>query len=214
MDANLLRIKDEIERSAAIVGRDPASVTLIAVSKQQSIEAIRRLYDSGQRHFGESRLQEALPKIEALPPDIHWHFIGKLQSNKVRRTAELFGLIHTLETQSQLREFAKLSFGCDALIEVNIAKEPQKSGIFPEALDEYLQEVLNCPRIHFRGLMVIGPDVDDPEASRPYFRELKSLGDQIGAEAISMGMSRDFGVAIQEGATHVRVGTALFGGRD
>lgn len=211
--SRLDRIRERIEIAARSVGRDPSEVTLIAVSKTVDVEAIQSAYDVGQRHFGESRLQEALPKIEALPTDIVWHFIGKLQSNKAKRAAMSFAVIHTLESDSQLRELAKAGREVDGLIEVNIADEPQKSGISAKNLEAFANSGLQYPSVHLRGLMTIGPPLQDPEAMRPFFRELRMLGERIGGQWLSMGMSDDFEVAIQEGATHVRVGTAIFGSR-
>lgn len=211
--SRLNRIRGQIEIAARSVGREPEDVTLIAVSKTVGIEAIREAYDAGQRHFGESRLQEAMPKTEALPDDIVWHFVGTLQSNKAKRAAQLFDVIHTLESESQLREIAKAGRDIDGLIEVNIADEPQKSGISVKNLEAFANSGLQYPSVHLRGLMTIGPPLLDPEAMRPFFRELRKLGDGIGGQWLSMGMSDDFDVAIQEGATHVRVGTAIFGSR-
>ncbi len=210
---NLVDIRGRIDRACEKAGRDPSSVQLIAITKTVSAEVIRQAYDLGLRHFGENRLQEALPKIESLPSDIVWHFVGKLQSNKARRAAERFDAIHTIESPSQVREIAKAGRQIDALIEVNVAREPQKAGIFPESLDALHQQVLECNCVRFRGLMTVGPVTPDPEMSRPVFRSLAELGRRIGAEWLSMGMSADYDVAIQEGSTHVRIGTALFGGR-
>lgn len=210
---SLRGVQDRIARAAESVGRDPNSVTLIAVSKTHPIEAIQEAYDVGHRDFGESRLQELLPKFEALPKDIRWHFIGKLQSNKAKRAAQLGVVIHTLESPHQVREVAKAERDIDGLIEVNTTNEPQKSGIFAEALDELVQEVLNCPRIRLRGLMTLGHAHRNAEEQRPFFRTLRELNESIGGVWLSMGMSGDFEVAIQEGSTHVRVGTAIFGER-
>lgn len=190
------------------------SVTLVAVSKTFGIDAVQEAYDAGVRDFGESRLQEAIPKIEALPADIIWHFVGKLQSNKARRVASLFSVIHALETLSQLRELEKSDRTVDGLIEVNVADEPQKSGLGFDALDEFALEVLHCERVRLRGLMTIGPQVRNAEEMRPFFRKLKERLSRLPkGDWLSMGMSGDFDVAIQEGATHIRVGTALFGER-
>jgi pyridoxal phosphate enzyme (YggS family) len=206
-------VLDEIKRNCLLVSRDQASVTLIAVSKTQPIENVRKLYDLGHRHFGESRLQELIVKSETLPKDIVWHFIGKLQSNKLRRAADICQVIHTIESESQIKEFSKLSKQIQVLIEVNIANEEQKSGILTKSLDVIHQSVIQSDQAKFRGLMTIGPIVREAEDSRPYFAELRRLNEQFGGEWLSMGMSGNFGVAIQEGATHIRVGTSLFGER-
>jgi pyridoxal phosphate enzyme (YggS family) len=207
-------IQDRIARACDSVGRDASSVTLVAVSKTYPASAIQELYDLGHRDFGESRLQELVPKVEELPKDIRWHFIGKLQSNKTRRAAEICHAIHTIETSSQLKELNKSEKSVDVFIEVNVAEEEQKSGILQNSLDTFAQDVIRCEQANLSGLMTIGPVVQDPEQSRPYFRKLRQLGESIGTKNLSMGMSLDFEVGIQEGATHIRVGTLLFGARD
>jgi len=208
---NLGKIRELIARSEIQSGRVPGSVSLIAVSKGVTAEKIMEAYENGQRDFGESRLQEAQPKIETLPKDICWHFIGELQSNKVKPVANLFTVIHSLDRNSQLSPLQKIDSPIDALIEVNIGKEQQKSGILPDALDEFIESVLKCKHVRLRGLMTIGPVHQNPESARPYFQQLKKLADRFGPEAwLSMGMSSDFEVAIQEGSTHVRVGSAIF----
>ena len=213
IEQNYRNIRNRMAQAAESVGRDPEEITLVAVSKTQSVEAIRRLYDLGHRVFGENKLQEAIPKTEALPNDIEWHFIGKLQSNKIKRAAELFAVIQTIESESQIRELAKLTRPIHVLIEVNIAHEAQKSGIFAEYLDDFYQKLIQYDRIQFHGLMTVGPVVANPALTRSYFAELRRLSTGLGGKWLSMGMSNDFDVAIQEGATHVRVGSALFGER-
>lgn len=212
--ANLREVHRRIERACESCGRDPASVTLVAVSKTVPISQIQEAYDAGQRIFGESRLQEALPKLDALPRDIEWHFIGKLQSNKARRAAERFDVIQTLESESQLREIAKCGRVIQGLIEINAANEAQKSGISANLLAEFAQKVIQYEQVRLRGLMSIGPANRNAEDSRPFFRTMRELAASIGADWLSMGMSGDMDVAIQEGATHVRVGTAIFGERN
>lgn len=209
----LAEIEDRINSACHAAGRRREEVTLVAVSKTFPCESIRKAYEAGLRVFGESKLQEAVPKVEALPKDIDWHFVGKLQSNKARKAAELFRVIHSIESESQLKELAKGNAEVDVLIEVNIAREPQKSGILPAHLDRFIETVLQCPRVQLKGLMTIGPALQNAEEMRPYFRALRQLGEEAGTEWLSMGMSSDFDVAIQEGATHIRVGTALFGER-
>ena len=211
---NLKSIQDRVVRSANNVDRDPASVTIIAASKNQPLSKLIEAYELGIRHFGESRLQEAEPKIAAMPDDITWHFIGTLQSNKAKKIANLFSVIHTLDKESQLKEIGKATGQVDVLLEVNIANEPQKSGIPVNVLDALRHQVLNYSKVHFRGLMTIGPIVEEPEMMREYYRLMKKLNDDAGGEWLSMGMSGDFEVAIQEGSTHIRIGTALFGERN
>ncbi len=213
MLSQINRIKHEIARACLSCGRDPSSVTLIAVSKTVSVEDIQTAYDLGIRHFGESRFQEALPKIQVLPKDIIWHFIGHLQSNKAKKIATHFDVIHTVSAPHQLVEIDKSGKQIDILIEVNIAKETQKSGVFPENIDRIIEVLPSYKNVCYRGLMTVGPLTHDPELSRSYFRALKELGESRNATWLSMGMSADFDVAIQEGATHIRVGSALFGNR-
>lgn len=206
-------LESRIQAACASVGRPRDSVTLIAVSKTVPIETIAEAYGLGLRDFGESKLQEALPKIEALPKDIRWHFIGKLQSNKARRAAQACQVIHTLESEAQLKEMSKITGTVDGLIEVNIGEEPQKSGVLPGELDRFWARTLDCLAIRLRGLMAIGPDTEDLEQTRRLFAQMRLLNERLGGQWLSIGMSGDFEVAIQEGASHVRVGTALFGAR-
>lgn len=210
---NLDRVLAAIADACHSVGRKPESVTLVAVTKGVPIEKVAAAYEAGHRDFGESRLKEALPKLAALPGEARWHFIGKLQSNKARRAAETFDFLHTLESDAQLAEIAKQERTIDAAIQVNVANEPQKAGISPERLDEFVQVCLNCRRVRLRGLMTIGPMLA-PSELRPYFKRLKEMLAEVpGGDVLSMGMSGDFVEAIQEGATHVRVGSAIFGDR-
>ncbi len=211
---NLSIIQDRIRRACDSVNRDPAEITLIAVTKTVSADDIKLAYDLGHRCFGESRLQEAQPKIEQLPNDIDWHFIGHLQSNKAKKVTQLFDCIHTLDSEAQLKEIVKANREIRAFIEVNIAEEMQKAGILTESLDEFAATVLHYPQVHLAGLMTIGPATDDLAVTRKCFRELKSHSRRLGLSKLSMGMSGDFEVAIQEGATHIRVGSAIFGSRN
>jgi PLP dependent protein len=212
--ARLREVRHRVEEACRQAGRDPDEVVLIAVTKTVSPESIAEAYAAGHRHFGESRLQEALPKIEALPRDIVWHFIGKLQSNKLRKAAEVFDVLHTVETESQIEELKKIKRQVDVLIEINIAEEPQKAGIFANRLDEFKSKLLNCEQARLQGLMTVGPALHDSEAIRPFFRKMRELRDWVLPQGwLSMGMSGDFDVAIQEGATHIRVGSAVFGER-
>lgn len=207
-------IQSRIAYACKSVDREPSTVTLIAVSKTYPASAIQELYDLGHRDFGESRLQELVPKWEQLPKDIRWHFVGKLQSNKTKKAAEICHAIHTIEATAQLKELYKSSKAIDVFIEVNIAEEQQKGGILQKSLDTFAQDVIRCDQAILSGLMTIGPVVEDPEQSRPYFEKLRHLGETVGTKNLSMGMSLDFEVAIQEGATHIRVGTLLFGARN
>lgn len=209
----LSQIESQMDSACQISGRKRNEICLIAVTKTVPISRIQEAYDLGLRHFGESRLQEALPKIQALPSDIHWHFIGKLQSNKLRRASESFEVIHSIESQSQINEISKLNSPINVLIEVNIGQEAEKSGVFEQELTKFHSSVIECKQANFRGLMAIGPNLESAELMRPYFRKLQELNQQVGGKWLSMGMSSDFEVAIQEGATHIRIGSALFGER-
>ncbi|MFM9873575.1 MAG: YggS family pyridoxal phosphate-dependent enzyme [Fimbriimonadaceae bacterium] len=209
----LRSINDRISSACELSNRNPNDVHLIAVSKNFSADHIKSAYDLGIRDFGESKFQELETKVHQLPSDIKWHFIGKLQSNKAKNVASIVDTIQTLENERQLQEIAKQDRTIDGFIQVNIASEQQKSGIFTKDLDRVLSHVLKCKQVRFRGLMTIGPVVSDPEESRIFFRELAILNRKFGGTQLSMGMSGDFEVAIQEGATHIRVGSALFGNR-
>lgn len=208
----LSEVRGRVAAACEKAGRDPRTVTLIAVSKMVEVERIQLAYDLGQRHFGESRLQEALPKIEALPSDIVWHFIGTLQSNKAKKIAQNFNVIHSFASIAAVHEAAKAAREIDALIEINIAGESSKAGILPGEASLLVEELRQSP-MRLRGLMTIGPDLGEADAMRPYFRALAEMSRSIGGEWLSMGMSGDFEVAIEEGATHIRVGSAIFGAR-
>jgi hypothetical protein len=210
---NLARIEERIQAACASCGRAREDVTLVCVSKTFPREAVQEAFIAGARHFGESRWQEAEPKVAAGPVGATWHFIGKLQSNKVKKVGQAFHLIHTIDSISQLAEFRKLDHVVDVMVEVNCANEEQKAGISPKSLDSFLEDVLQCEKVRFKGLMTVGPLVSDPDQSRVHFRLLAELGKKAGAPFLSMGMSNDFEVAIQEGATHIRVGSAIFGSR-
>ena len=206
-------VESRVLEACRTVGRDPSTVTVVAVTKTVALDRILEAYEIGVRHFGESRLQEAVPKVQSLPDDVTWHFVGKLQSNKARKVAELFDVVHTLEGENQLREMDKTDQQVQGLVEVNLGRELQKAGVFAEDLDTMVQRLSCSQHVRYRGLMTIGPLEPDPEQSRKVFRSLAQLGKRTGAEWLSMGMSANYDVAIQEGATHVRVGSALFGER-
>lgn len=210
---NLASVEARISEACASAGRPRESVTLVAVSKTVPAQVLQEAYDLGLRVFGENRLQEAIPKLEVLPKDIEWHFIGHLQSNKAKRAAQLFDVIQTVCSEGQLKEIEKAERPIEVLIEVNVGEEPQKSGILPVNLAGFVERVLQYEHIRLKGLMTVGPNLEDSEAMRPYFRRMREWNAEIGGTWLSMGMSSDLDVAIQEGATHVRVGTALFGSR-
>lgn len=206
-------VRERMARACERSGRDLGDVTLVAVSKTYSVEDILRVYELGIRDFGESRLQEAQTKVHVLPDDIRWHFIGSLQSNKAKKVGEIFDFVHSLEKEKQVREIEKAMRTVVGFLQVNLGKEAQKSGILPENLDRTLSSVLKSQTVQLRGLMTIGPQMDDPEKSRELFRSLRVLAKDCQLPFVSMGMSGDFEVAIEEGATHVRVGSLLFGQR-
>lgn len=206
-------IQESVTAAAGRSGRDPGAVTVIAVSKTQAVEDILRAYDLGIRNFGENRFQEALPKMERLPSDIVWHFIGGLQSNKAKRIAESFQAIHSIDSAAHVREISKASCSVLGFLQVNVGREPQKSGVLEEDLDTLLANVLESQQIRLLGLMAIPPVTADAEEGRKAFRDLAKMARERGLDGLSMGMSGDFEAAIEEGATHVRIGTALFGSR-
>ena len=215
--ANLQRIQDEIAAACRRAGRSPDDVRLIAVSKTVEVERIRLAIAAGVPALGENRVQEARDKIEALGRPVPWHLIGSLQTNKAKDAVRLFDWIHSvdrLELATELDRRARaLGRTVDALIEVNIGDEPQKGGARAQELKPLLDAMVGMSGLRVRGLMTIPPIVEDPEQTRPYFRRLRELRDAAGLEHLSMGMSADFTVAVEEGATMVRVGTAIFGPR-
>ncbi len=222
---NLRVIHARIETAARQAGRDPAEVKLVAVSKTRPAAVVDEAARSGQLLFGENYVQELVAKAGEVTGPAEWHFIGHLQSNKVRQIAGLVTMIHSLDRLSLAqeidRQWGKLGRICDVLIEVNIASEETKCGASTMEVFDLVRRVAALPHLRLRGLMTMPPFYDDPEGARPYFRELRRIAGEIAAENIpnvemkelSMGMSGDFEVAIAEGATLVRVGTAIFGER-
>lgn len=219
---NLEEVRHRIKAAALKAGRDPAAVRLVAVSKTVDAERIRDALAAGQKIFGENYLQEARGKIEALGPGAQWHFIGHLQTNKAKAAMALFHLIHSVDRLSlaQALEKAAAQTGKvqEILLQVDLGGEETKSGAPPQAAPELLRQVNRLPHLRVMGLMTLPPFLE-PEAVRPYFRGLRELRDRLLALEIcplpelSMGMSGDFETAIEEGATLVRVGTAIFGRR-
>jgi PLP dependent protein len=221
--SSLSLIQERIKAAALRSGRSPEEVTLVAISKKQSPEKIRALIDEGITLFGESKLQEALPKISMLPSHLHWHYIGHLQKNKIRKALPRFELFHgidSLELAEQMDRIAsEQGLYPKVLLEVNISGEASKYGWEPAILQEKWEQLLALPRLEIEGLMTMAPLFPEPESTRPFFRQLRQLRDELVASSgvplptLSMGMSGDFEIAIEEGATMVRVGTALFGAR-
>jgi len=210
---NLVRVRERIARACDRAKRDPASVKLVAVSKVQPVEAIREALEAGQRAFGENYAQELREKADAVV-GAEWHFLGALQTNKVKMVVGKVALLHTCDRPSLAQELNKraaaLATVQRVLVEVNLAEEPQKGGIAPSALASFVDEIGRLSALRCEGLMCIPPAEDDP---RPHFRRLRELRDTLGLAELSMGMSADYETAIEEGATVVRVGTAIFGER-
>ncbi len=227
--ANLASIQERITAAAHRSGRRPGDIKLMAVSKTQPPERIREAYEAGQRLFGENRVQDFATKAGVLQ-DLHtaeWHMIGHVQTNKTAKTVDLFRAVDSVDSLKLAERLnaaaSRLSRKLDVLIEINVGGEAAKSGVAPDspALEELLGAAPRLEALVFRGLMTVPPFTDDPEGARPYFRQLRELRDTIAArklsaivmDQLSMGMSHDFEVAIEEGSTCVRVGTAIFGER-
>lgn len=222
---NLGAVKERIAKAAARVGRDPDSITLVAVTKTVAVDRIREAIEAGHGVFGENRVQEAQEKVQALGRRVQWHLIGHLQRNKVRYVGDLFEMIHSVDSlplaQDIDRRAAQRGIVMPILIQVNIGDEGTKSGVPATEAPALVQAIATLSHIAVKGLMSVPPPVADPEDARPYCVQLRRLAEQIGQANIphvsmaelSMGMSHDFEVAIQEGATLVRVGSAIFGPR-
>ncbi len=221
--ANLEEIRSQIAGAAAKSGRPLSDIVLVAISKTHEAEKIRAAFDAGQEIFGESRVQEARAKIPLLPSAARWHFVGRLQKNKIRHALPLFEFFHSVDSIELARDMNRIAeeegLRPRALLEVNVAGEGSKIGFAPDLLRAQMEALLRLPRLTIEGLMTIPPFATEAEASRRYFVELRELRDryatefQIALPQLSMGMSGDFEVAIEEGATLVRVGTAIFGKR-
>ncbi len=223
---NLKKVEENIKEACARCGRDRSEVTLIAVSKTKPVSDLMEAYNAGIRVFGENKVQELCEKMEQMPKDIHWHMIGHLQKNKVKYIAGKVDLIHGVDNQALAEEINKRAEKAgrvqDILIEVNIAHEDTKFGVPIEELDDLYVNISEYPYVNVRGLMCIAPNVDDPEKNREYFVKLRkkcvdinnNLSNNSRVDVMSMGMTGDYLVAIEEGATMVRVGTGIFGKRD
>ena len=222
---NFEEVEAKIQAACDRVGRKREEVTLIAVSKTKPVELIREAYDLGARIFGENKVQEIVDKYDELPDDIAWHMIGHLQRNKVKYIVDKATMIHSVDSlrlaEAIEKEASKKETVVDILIEVNVAKEDTKFGVMPEDAAGLILQISKMPHIRVRGLMTIAPFVDNPEDNRGYFRRLRNLAVDIGENksdnvtmsVLSMGMTNDYEIAIEEGATMVRVGTGLFGAR-
>lgn len=223
ISSRLQSVREQVAAAARNAGRDPDDVELVAVSKAHGPPAVREAFDAGQRVFGESRAQEMIAKVPGLPSATRWHFIGHLQKNKIRKILPLVELIHAVDSVELAMEIdrigGELGLFPRLLLEVNVAGEQTKFGFTPAAVRQQIERLLVLPRVQIEGLMTIAPIAERAEDARPIFAELRALRDSINREAssllttLSMGMSGDFVVAVQEGATLVRVGSAIFGPR-
>lgn len=223
---NYKAVEQKVCEACARSGRDRSEVTLIAVSKTKPVEMIREAFDAGADVFGENKVQELCDKYEVLPEELHWHLIGHLQRNKVKYVIGKAELIHSVDSMRLAEEISKESVKkgtiTDILIEVNVAEEESKFGVTVEETENLIRQIAVLPGIHIQGLMTIAPYVTDPEENRPVFRILKKLAvdikkkniDNVNMNVLSMGMTGDYEVAIEEGATMVRVGTGIFGERN
>ena len=220
---NLERVREQIAQATGKAGRSIDDVELVAISKTHDAVKVREAIEAEQRLFGESRVQEARVKIPELPSNLRWHFVGHLQKNKIRHALPLFELIHSVDSLALAQDINRIAeedgLHPRVLLEVNVAGEGSKFGFTPEKLRKDLENLLALPRLSILGLMTIPPIADEAEASRKYFVELRELRDRLQTEfhvdlaQLSMGMTQDFAIAVEEGATLVRVGTAIFGER-
>jgi pyridoxal phosphate enzyme (YggS family) len=220
---NLERVREQIAQAAAKAGRTIDEIELVAITKTHAAEKVREVYEAGQILFGESRVQEARVKIPELPSAIRWHFVGHLQKNKIRHALPLFELIHSVDSLALAQDMNRIAdeegLHPRVLLEVNMAGEGSKFGFQADKLREQMETLLALNRLSILGLMTIPPLAPEAEASRKYFVQLRELGDRLQIEfhvdltQLSMGMTNDFAIAVEEGATLVRVGTAIFGER-
>ncbi|WP_026516990.1 YggS family pyridoxal phosphate-dependent enzyme [Butyrivibrio sp. MC2021] len=223
---NLEIVESNIRKACEKAGRERSEVTLIAVSKTKPVEALREAMDCGIRVFGENKVQEMKDKNAVITEDLDWHMIGHLQANKVKYLPGMACMIHSVDNiklaQEIEKQFAKNDMKIDVLIEVNMAGEDTKFGLAPQEVVTFVKEISALPHLNIRGLMTIAPYTEDPESNRQYFRGLRELKDEINGmnilpvpmDTLSMGMTGDYQIAIEEGATFVRVGTGIFGERD
>ena len=223
---NLQSVEENIKKACEKAGRKREDVTLIAVSKTKPVEMLQEIYDQNIRNFGENKVQEMCDKMEVLPKDIKWHMIGHLQTNKIKYIIGKTELIHSVDSLHLAQEISKQAVKhdvqTDILIEINIANEQTKFGIDADDTIHLVREIAVLPNIHIKGLMTIAPFVENPEDNRLYFRRIHQLSvditkeniDNVNMDILSMGMTGDYMVAIEEGATMVRVGTGIFGERN
>lgn len=223
---NLAEVKENIVSACQRAGRDSQEVTLIAVSKTKPVAMLQEAYAAGARDFGENKVQELMDKFPQLPEDIRWHMIGHLQRNKVKYIVDKVYLIHSVDSLRLAEEISlqaqKKKVEVNILIEVNVAQEESKFGTATQDAMELVEAIAKLPALHIKGLMTIAPFVEDSELNREYFQKLKQLSvdisrkniDNVSMSILSMGMTGDYTVSVEEGATHVRVGTGIFGERN
>lgn len=226
IEENLKKVKENIEKNCVVSGRNTEDVTLIAVSKTKPVSMLMEAYDCGQRVFGENKVQEIMDKYAQMPGDVQWHIIGHLQRNKVKYIVDKVAMIHSVDSvrlaETIEQEAAKKNVTVPVLVEVNVAQEESKYGLSPEEVIPFLEEISSYSHLQVKGLMTIAPFVDNPEENREVFHKLKKLSvdirekniNNITMSVLSMGMTGDYQVAVQEGATMVRVGTGIFGERN
>lgn len=225
MAERLAGVRNSIEQACGAVGRNSHDVVLVGACKRQPLDRLIEAHRAGLHAFGENIVQEAMSHRRELPPDIEWHLIGPLQSNKANKAIEVFSWVHSIDRLKIARVLeraaARENVRLHGLLEINLGNEPSKHGFRPEALARELDELADCEHLRIEGLMAIPPFESEAEASRRWFRALRELRDDLFSRArwadragyLSMGMSSDYTIAIEEGATHVRVGTSLFGAR-
>ena len=223
---NLAEVEDKICKACKRAGRDRSEVTLIAVSKTKPVEMLEACMENGITVFGENKVQELCGKYEVLPKDLHWHLIGHLQRNKVKYITDKAELIHSVDSyrlaEAISQDAVKKGINVNILVEVNVAEEDSKFGLKTDETEELIRQISKLPNIFIKGLMTIAPYTEVSEENRPIFRTLKQLSvdisekniDNVSMEILSMGMTGDYEVAIEEGATMVRVGTGIFGERN
>ena len=223
---NISEVKEKIRAACEKSGHSPEDVTLIAVSKTKPVSAIWEAYEAGIRDFGENKVQELMEKIPALPSDIRWHMIGHLQRNKVKYLIGRVALIHSVDSLRLAEEISRESLRkgveTDLLMEVNIAGEESKYGVVPSDAALLAESIAALPAVRLKGLMTVAPYVESPEKNRLYFQKLRELSvdisrkniDNVSMNVLSMGMTGDYGIAVEEGAVYVRVGTGIFGERN
>ena len=222
---NIAKIHEKMDAAAKRAGRDPKEVQLIVVSKTIDVDRIKEAVACGEVHLGENKVQEIMDKYEPMGPGIHWHLIGHLQTNKVKYIIDKVDMIHSVDRFHLAQEISKRAVQkgvtMDILLEINMAQEESKFGLAADETEDLVRQIAVLPGIRIRGLMTVAPFVEDPQENRPVFRKMKELLvdinakkiDNVSMDVLSMGMTNDYEVAIEEGATMIRVGTAVFGAR-